>query len=176
MLNDGTKLTAKAPVSQSGQWPFYVSLYRNAGGCIGWVSFDTTTSVAAPQGVDWFSADGGLTELALDGSQYTAGPAFTNAAWAVTLSGGGLASNLVKAVTITAVGRVTVTQPGVDALKLTLTPKSGKLEGSFKLSVRGKAISFNGLLLQDQDVGAGLFQTTTGGPTGGITLEPVPTP
>ena len=76
--------------------------------------------------------------------------------------------------TITTAGRVTVTQPGVDALKLTLTLRTGQLTGSFKPKAGSKAIPFNGLLLQSQDAGAGLFQTTTGGPTGGITLEPTP--
>ena len=177
VLNDGTTLTARAPVSQSGQWPLYASLYRKAGVCIGWVSFETNTTLSGV--VDWFApASKGYaafsTVLTLDGSQYTSGPQFTNGTWHVTLNGGGLGSNLVKAVAMTVAGRVTVSPIGADALKLTLTLRNGQITGSFKPKAGSKAIPFNGLLLQSQDAGAGLFQTTTGGPTGGITLEPTP--
>ena len=175
-LNDGTKLTARAPVSQSGLWPLYASLYRNTGACVGWVNLATNTAVTAI--VDWFApASPGYaafaTTLVLDGSQYTTGPQPLSGAWGVTLSGGGLVNNIVKAVTLDPAGKVTVLQPDVDALKLTLTLKTGKLTGSFQPTAGSKVISFNGLLLQAQDAGAGLFQTTTG-QTGGVTIEPVP--
>ena len=175
VLNDGSALTARAPVSQSGQWPLYASLYRNAGACIGWVSFETNTTLSGV--VDWFAPAGKAypafsTVLTLDGSEYTTGPQL-GGRWNVILSGGGLPSNLVKAVSITAAGKVTVSQLGTDALKLTLTPRSGQLTGSFKPKAGSKAIPFNGLLLQVQNACAGLFQTTTG-QTGGITLDPAP--
>ena len=190
VLNDGTKVTAQAPVLQGGLWPLYVSLYQNAGACIGWVSFGSNTTVTAV--VDWFApashgAAAFSTTLTLDGSQYTTGPQPLSGAWTVTLTGGGLASNLVKAVTIDAAGKVTVVQPGADALKLKLltlvkayqivlagsqqlTVLTGQFNGSFKPVVGGKAITFNGLLLQVQGAGGGLYQPADG-LTGGITLE-----
>ena len=170
VLNDGAKLTAKAPVSQSGLWPLYVSLYKtgriNAGACVGWVSFETNTTVTAT--VDWF-APTFATALTLAGSQYTTGPQLTNGIWAVNLSGGGLPSNIVQAVTLNVLGKVI----GANPLKLKITLNSGQFSGSFNPAIGAKPIAFNGLLLQVQDLGAGLFQTTTG-QTGGITLEPVP--
>ena len=174
VLNDGAKLSAKAPVSRSGRWPLYVSLYNNTGGCIGWVNFATNSTAEAV--VDWFApASKGYaaftTTLMVDGSKYTSGPQPLSGDWNVTFSGGGLASNLVNVVTLDAAGKVTITQPGLDGLTLKLTIRSGLLTGSFKTTGVGTALPFNGLLLQVQEVGAGLFQTTTG-QTGGITLEP----
>ena len=86
VLNDGTKLTATAPVSQSGLWPLYVSLYGNAGACIGWVSLETNTTVDAV--VDWFAPVSKgyanfTTMLTLDGSEYTTGPQPLSGAWDV---------------------------------------------------------------------------------------------
>jgi len=190
VLNDGTKLHTTAPLSISGQWPLYVPLYKHAkvfdGACIGWVSFATNAELTAV--VDWFAPvsmgyPAFTTTLTLDGSQYTTGVSWPGA-WDVTVSGGGLASNLVKAVTINAAGKVTVTNPGGDALKLNLatTRALGQLinpatkqltpvfTGSFKPTANGTAIPFTGLLLQRQKTGVGLFQMPTG-QTGGVTLE-----
>ena len=191
VLNDGTPVVAQVPVVQGGLCPLYVSLYQNAGACIGWVSFGTNTTVTAV--VDWFkpaSADTAAfsTTLTLDGSQYTTGPMPLSGAWDVTLTGGGLVSNLVKAVTIDAAGKVTITQPSVDELQLKLLTKAkafqvvlpgnqqltlltGQFTGSFKPATGGKAITFTGLLLQVQRAGGGLFNPATG-LTGGITIEP----
>ena len=196
VLNDGTPLKATAPVLQSGLWPLYVPLYKNAtgygGACVGWVTFTNNTEVTGQ--LDWCApASKGYspfsTTLTVDGSQYTTGPQPLAGTWTVTLNGGGL-TNLVKTVTIDANGNVTVLNPGVDALTLKLLTKAkilrivanfaqmttatGQFTGSFKATVGGNAIAvkFNGLLLQVQHAGAGLFQPTTG-KTGGISIEPV---
>ena len=198
VLNDGTAISAQAPVSVSGFWPLYAGLYPNggtpAGACVGWLSFETNRTVTAL--VDWFApASAGYsafsTTLTLQGSQYTTGVRPLQGSWDVTLSGGGLTSNLVKTVAITAAGKVTVSNPGADALTLKLltapvagqliTPVttkagaalSGQFTGSFKPTGTGKAISFTGLLLQQQKTGDGLFKSTTG-KTGGVTLTPAP--
>lgn len=174
-LNDGTKLTAKAPVSPSGLWPFYVSLYKNTGACIGWVSFETDTALDAVA-VDWFAPASPsyvafTTTLRLVGSQYTTGPQPVSGGWELTFTGGGL-SNFVNTVTLNAAGKVIGTQPSPDALTLKVTLKTGQFTGSFK-PTGGKAIPFNGLLLQLQGGGAGLFQATTG-QTGNIIFGPIP--
>ena len=175
-LNDGTRLTAKAPVSPSGLWPFYVSLYKNTGACIGWVSFETDTAVDAVA-VDWFAPASPsyakfTTTLTLVGSQYTTGPQPVSGAWELTFNGRGL-SNLVNTVTLNAAGKVIGTQPNPDALTLKVTLKTGQFTGTFKPTGDRQPIPFNGLLLQLQGGGAGLFQATTG-QTGNITFEPVP--
>ena len=178
VLNDGTKLTVKAPGSQSGQWPLYAALDKNAGACVGWVNFETNATVNSV--VDWFApARKGYpaftTTLVADGSQYTTGPHSLNGLWNVTLSGGGLVSSLVQTVALDAAGKVIVTPPVIDAFTLKLMPKTGQITGSFKPPMGGKAIPFAGLLLQEQAGGVGLFQTATG-QTGGVTLEPASVP
>ena len=173
VLNDGTKLKATAPLSLSGTWPLYVSLYKTAGvydgACIGWVSIDTNSTTAV---VDWFApaskAYAAFTNaLLVTGSQYTTGPQL-GGRWDLTLSGGGTPSNIVQTVTLGASGKVS----GANPLALKVAPKTGAFSGSFKPTASGKAIPFNGLLLQEQTGGVGLFQIPNG-QTGGVTLEPV---
>ena len=176
VLNDGTPVSATAPLLQSGLWPLYASLYHQAGACLGWVSLATDGTVAAT--VDWFApASQGYaafaTTLLVDGSAYTTGllPGI-GVPWDVTLSGGGV-SNLFKTVTFNAAYRGTVTPAGADAMTLKLTVKTGQITGSFKPASGAAAIPFTGLLLQSQGMGAGLFKTATD-QTGGVLLTPVP--
>ena len=174
VLNDGTKLSAKAPVAQSDLWPLYVSLDKGAGSCIGLISFITNTTLTAV--VDWFppAAPGGsavLTKLDLIGSMFVANQSTITGTNRVIISGGGLGGDLVKTVTITG-GQVAVLNPGRDALKVTLTLKTGQFTGTFIPPTGTTPIPFSGLLLQVQADGAGLFQNS--GKTGGITIEPAP--
>ena len=169
VLNDGTKVTAKAPISRNGNWPLYVSLYNNNGSCISWVTLSNSNATGY---VDWFApADNGyygefITMLTLTGSPYTTGPALSGT-WDVTLSGGGVPSNTV-AVTLAA-GKVT----GANTLGLKITVKTGQFSGSFTPTNSNQAITFNGLLFQSPKSGAGLFKTTAG-QTGGVILNSVP--
>jgi len=171
LLNDGTKLSAKAPVLQSGLWPMYVPLAKNAGACIGWLNFDTNTTVRAV--VDWFapaskSYAAFTSTLALLGSRYTTGPQWLTGPWSGTLNGGSPPTNIVQAITFGASGKVI----GANPFAVKLTPKTGYFTGTFKPTVNGRAIPFSGLLLQEQATGAGLFQSPNG-QTGAVILEPV---
>jgi len=40
VLGDGTKVSQSATVSQNGDWPFYIPLYKNGGQIMGWLNFD----------------------------------------------------------------------------------------------------------------------------------------
>lgn len=42
VLGDGTKVSQSAIVSQDGNWPFYIPLYKQGGQIIGWLNFDGT--------------------------------------------------------------------------------------------------------------------------------------
>ena len=174
VLNDGTKLKATAPLSLSGSWPLYVSLYKTAGvydgACVGWVSIETNSTLTAV--VDWFApasrAYAAFTNaLLVTGSQYTTGPQLAGT-WDVTLSGGGTSSNIIQSVTLGASGKVI----GANPLALKVTSKTGAFSGAFRPTASGKAIPFNGLLLQEPTSGVGLFQLPNG-QTGGVTVEPV---
>jgi len=173
VLNDGTKLMATAPVSQSGLWPLYVSLYNHSGASIGWVSFATNTTAAAV--VNWFapasqSYAAFTTTLTLIGSTFVADQS-VDGNKLITLSGGGLVTNIIKTVTVNN-GEALITNPGSDALTLKLKVNTGQFTGTFVRQAGATPIPFNGLLLQEQGVGQGLFQRS--GQTGSISIESVP--
>jgi hypothetical protein len=44
-LGDGTKVSESATVSQEGDWPFYIPLYKQGGQIMGWLNFDGTGNV-----------------------------------------------------------------------------------------------------------------------------------
>ena len=191
-LGDGTAVSGSAPVTRSGFWPWYAVQYnRNAspvfinqyqngltgpylsrygtpGAIVSWL---TLTNAPFTSIVDWFILNGTgyratNTTLTLEGAPYTTGPQL-NTNWWVSFSGAGVvATNLP--VTLNVLGNVI----GANPLSLKVILSSGQFSGKFT-SVGGKAIPFNGLLLQVVPGinGFGLFQTTTG-QTGGVTLEP----
>jgi len=45
VLGDGTRVSESATISQSGDWPFYIPLYKQGGQIIGWLNFDGSGNV-----------------------------------------------------------------------------------------------------------------------------------
>ena len=169
-LADGTAIAAKAPVSQDGHWPFYVSLYGNTGSCISWISLSNQTATAL---VDWYGPTkkgtytNFTTALDLFGAAPLTGAALANAQ-VVILSGGGLPSVFTNKISVDFTGKVIVSLPNAETLTLKITPKTGKFTGTFKLPAGGRAISFNGLLLQPA-TGNGFFLNS--GHSGAVQIE-----
>ena len=81
-------------------------------------------------------------------------------------------SNLVKTVVISSNGTVTVSPPDSDQLLLAILPETGQIGGAFFNAAIHKTVPLNGLLLQDDNSGAGLFVGTNR--TGFFTLVPGP--
>ncbi len=167
-LCDGTSLNIQVPVSH-GTWPFYVSLYKNTGGCIGWV---TLTNGTATGTVSWSApASKGYaafnTTLSLDGSVYTTGPQL-NKTWTLTFSGGGLVSDVVQTVTLDGLGN----RVGVDPMDVDITVSSGLFfaDWGFAPTVGSRLIPFQGLFLQAESACYGFFQN--GNLIGGVTVVP----
>jgi hypothetical protein len=48
VLGDGTRVSESATVSQSGDWPFYIPLYKQGGQIMGWLNFDGAGNVGGP--------------------------------------------------------------------------------------------------------------------------------
>jgi hypothetical protein len=44
-LGDGTKVSESATISQEGDWPFYIPLYKQGGQIMGWLNFDGAGNV-----------------------------------------------------------------------------------------------------------------------------------
>ena len=169
-LADGTALAAKAAVSKDGIWPLYASLYGNTGSCISWVTLTNQTAAGL---VDWYgpakkgSAANFTTALDLIGAAPLTGAGLANAQ-VVILSGGGLGGVLTNQVIVDLTGKVKVSLPNTDSLTLKFTPKTGKFTGTFKLPAGGRAISFNGLMLQPA-TGNGFFLNS--GHSGAVQIE-----
>lgn len=51
VLGDGTKVTQSAVISQAGDWPFYIPLYKSGGQIMGWLNFDGSGNVSG--GTTW---------------------------------------------------------------------------------------------------------------------------
>jgi hypothetical protein len=45
VLGDGTKVSQSANISLEGDWPFYISLYKQGGQIMGWLNFDGSDNV-----------------------------------------------------------------------------------------------------------------------------------
>ena len=183
VLGDGTKISGKFPVSGYGTWPLYKSLYKkNGGSCIGWVTFAEDYTLSGT--VYWFKeagvagqfyTNGFSTALSLTGDIYVlpaaGGPPVT-ATGELTLGGGNLTSNIVISVSINAKGTGTASPVGSNNLKLKIQPTTGQMSGSFLDPTIGKAVKFNGLLLQSSGAASGYFLGTS--ESGFVTFVPDP--
>jgi uncharacterized repeat protein (TIGR03803 family) len=183
VLGDGTAISATAPVSLNGIWPFLDLLYSKKGLSLGRIAFNGTNVIDAA--LDWlkpssptdrFYSGGFTTLVALTGNVYIkpkAGIPSVAGTNTVTLGGGNLVSNLVKTVVVDAFGNVTVLSPGSDKLALFVTPASGFFGGSFvDTGINKMPIFFNGQLVQTNFFGGGLFLGTN--ESGFVTIETVP--
>ena len=180
-LADGTKLSPSASLLNSGLWPLYASLYSGQGVLFGWLAFtnasDLGGSVAWIKPVaksGYYKAGFSLTAPAL-GVPYippghgtnVLGLTFTTNL-ALTLTGGGLTEGITNQIALAANDRATtVSGP---RLSLSFTPSTGAFNGSVVNPATSKAVSFNGVVLQDELGGSGFFIGTSG--SGEVRLGP----
>ncbi len=88
----------------------------------------------------------------------------------LTLGGGNLTSNIVISVSISPTGTGTASPVGSNDLKLKVAPTTGALSGSFLDPTVGKAVKFEGLLLQSSGAASGYFLGTS--ESGFVTFVP----
>ena len=164
-LGDGTPVTCAGVVAGQGQWPFYVSLYGGKGSILGWLSF-TNDGVGGQ--VDWFKLPEAKAKLYPGGFasgteaigsiyRHTNGVpvlGFTNGL--ISLVNGNLAESITNQVSLGA----DVAAGDEGAAKLTFRPLSGLFHGSVMNPETGKLISVDGVVLQNQNFGAGFFVGT----------------
>ncbi len=182
-LADGTKVTQSVPISQEGQWPLYVALYKGQGSILGrltltnaaelggglaWTRPETTT-LLYPAGFAW------MTEVS-GGRYYAPGKgtnilAATNSSVVLILEGDGLADNITNTFTLNAENQVK--NPSLtNKLTLSFTPSSGLFSGSQVIPGNPKGITFQGVIVRGQTNGAGYFLGTE--QSGRVVLEPQP--
>ena len=111
--------------------------------------------------------------LSLTGDLYTppkSGGPTVAATGQLTLGGGNLTSNIVIAASIATNGTGTASPAGSEGLKFKVAPQTGQMSGSFTDPTVGKAVKFNGLLLQSSGIAAGYFLGTS--ESGFVTFTP----
>jgi len=170
-LADGTKVSQSVPVSQEGLWPLYAPLYSGQGSIISWIGFTNAVSLGGglvwtkpasktayyPDGFSWLTEAFGASYSAPGKLVNILGA--TNSAVSLTLEGGNLPSNLSNLFTLNSKNQVR--NPSLtNKLMLTFTPSSGLFSGSQVSPDTRKAISFQGVLLQNEAIGTGFFQGT----------------
>ena len=169
MLGDGTSFTTTSVVSSNaesgqGQWPLYASLYGGKGSILGWLSFTNVGSITGqvawiklPQTTARLYPDGFTNRTDVIGSpyQYTNGPTvlgFTDGQ--LLLTDGNLSQTITNQI-VDSNNEAT----GPDA-KLTFKASSGLFKGSVMNPATGQPIAVNGIVLQNQNIGAGFFLGT----------------
>ncbi len=155
-LSDSTKLSQSAVVSANGQWPLYVSLYGGQGQLIGWLTF-TNSTVSGD--VSWIKNPIANAKFYRNGFDYDAtaiGSVYQSAAFnfnpgLLMLTGGNLADS------ITNILNVNGTSASGGNTSLSLSAAKGTFKGSFANPPAKGKTSFNGVFLQNQNVGSGYF-------------------
>jgi hypothetical protein len=175
-LGDGTAVSSSSTVCSQGQWPFYVSLYGGKGSILGWLSFTNSGDIGGQ--ISWFKQPekvaklypGGFTNnTEAIGSVYhhTNGvPVLGFTDGLLSLINGDLTQGITNQFGI---GPETLaTDQSGD--KLTFNTLSGLFRGSVLDPETGKTISVNGVVLQNQNLGAGYFLGTN--ESGSVLLSP----
>jgi hypothetical protein len=177
-LGDGTPFTSSSVVAGEGRWPFYVSLYGGKGSILGWLSFTNGDNINGQ--IEWFKQPistaklypGGFTNgTEAIGSVYhftNEVPVLGSVDASLSLINGDLDDGVTNQV---ALGPYI---PATEATttKLSCSTSSGIFYGSVINPETGKAIAIHGVVLQNQNFGAGYFLGTN--QSGSVLLSPTP--
>jgi hypothetical protein len=173
MLGEGTPVTASTLVSREGQWPLYVSLYGGRGSFLGWLAFSNNTAILGHTA--WFKLaqakarfyPAGFTNAAnVAGSSYQV----TNGLPALPFTQGSLSlndGNLENGVT----NQFALNDPVASgATMVHFRAGSGAFHSVVTDPATGHNLIVNGVVLQDQNIGAGFFLGTN--QSGSVVLSP----
>jgi hypothetical protein len=183
-LSDGTAFSSSEPVNDQNEFPVYASLYGNTGLLLGSLSLDASTNT--PSGnLFWikpFQRTGRYTSafntvLAVEGSPWTNSEflltnLFPNGA-TLTFSNGGLATNLVYDVQLTAANKLKFISGSTNFASGSINPANGLMTLAFT-NTSGSKVTAAGALLQNIGQGGGFFLGATN--AGAISLQPAAAP
>ncbi len=179
VLADGTTITESATVSKDGQWPLFISsLYSGNGQVLSWLTFGRGGAPDLGGSFNWikpatsakqYPAGFNATENAV-GSPYNSAvaPITGFGTGLMQFFGGDLSSTITDLVSLGTNNKVVNLGPA--KVSMTLTPKQGFFSGSVTDPLTGKAVKFNGAVLQKQATGSGYFLGTD--QSGLVTLNP----
>ncbi len=186
-LADGTAFSQSAGVAKDLTWPFYVSLYGKDGSISAAIRFKNQTNVSDLDGIaNWFKppnsaaryfAEGFITQTFLIGSTYvtTTGSPVLAVPQAdqnilVNLRAGDLESELQQPGTLDANNRFVI-QANDQKLRLSVSPSTGAIQGSFVHPITGRITKERGAVFQKQNLAEGYFLGTA--QSGLISIIPV---
>ena len=163
-LADGTKISLSTVATAGSQWPLYSSLYSGQGEILGWLLFSNTVPESLTGDVEWIKSSsipgvkiypGGFDfNTTVMGSAYsaTASPLIGFNPGVVILSGGDLPNNITNNVSVNG-SSIVNTSGGKFTMKMNAS--TGALSGSVVNPLTGTSSTFNGVFLQNQNVGLG---------------------
>jgi hypothetical protein len=176
-LADGTKISKSSVLCQNRQLPFYVPLYGGAGSLLSWLTFSSTASNDVSGTLNWIKPSvpkaayypGPFAfDVLVNGFRYHAPsngtPVLNFSAGELVLSGADLTQPITNYVVLKANNHVTSTNKAV----VTFTLSNGAFKGSVADPNTLKRISFNGVVLQTQNIGCACF--LHGGRSGEVLL------
>jgi hypothetical protein len=173
-LPDGTKIAQKSTLAQNGSWPLCLQLYKGTGLLAGWVTCQTNELTGLTRWVRPADAKAHCYAQGLDypaelhSSRYNANAAsflgFTNGL--VEFRDGNLVNTFSNKVEIVAGPKVI--NHSDNKLTLKFTKPSGQFSGSVTPPGATRAVPFKGVVLQNQNFGAGYFLGTNA--PGAVTL------
>ena len=181
-LADGTSLAQTVPVSPTGRWPLYESLYSGQGLLLGWLAFPNGSNNEGPAGeVLWLKSPlskgayytNGITlRTAIQSSPYAAPAAwpglFNTTNLVLTLGGGGLAPGITNRFTLGPKNQVV--NLSSNKLSLSFSLSAGSFKGSVVNPATSKSMSFTGVVLQNQGAASGFFPGS--GQSGDVLIAP----
>lgn len=166
-LADNSAVTASSYVSSNGQCPFYVSLAKGNGMLLG--ILDVSTNLCE---VYWAEPAEELTLYPLGFTNYTylnwsplatptnGGSALTLSNGYIVFSGGDLTEPLTNSLVMSGTNANAFTFNSTNSF--TVNPTNGMIQGTFWHPVLSKAVSFSGIILQEQHSAHGFFTGTNG--------------
>jgi hypothetical protein len=181
VLGDGTKVTQSVPLSAEGDWPLHAALYKGAGSIIGWMTIDPDAGNAVSGLVDWFKQShaksknypsGFVHQTTAIGStyQFIKGQPVLDLpeGGVLSLENGGLSDPVIHDITLDSANKVTNLTDSKSKIKITTS--SGLFKGKVTNPDTGKSVPVTGVVLQNQNYGAGHF--INGTETGSVYLGP----
>ena len=181
---DGQTLSQSVPVSRSGEWPLYATLYGRGGSMLSWLTLTNDADVPIAGLLSWikspstasrFYPAGFSNELNVAASRYagsTTNRVINMDQGAVIATDGNLPFAVTNLVRLSASSTISVT-PG-SGCTMALDRTSGRFSGSFRIPGTTTVRTFYGSLLQNADEGYGHFLGTN--QSGQIHFVPVSQP
>jgi YVTN family beta-propeller protein len=178
-LADGTPFSTSATIQADGTLPVYCPLYGRKGGIEGVLAFDSASSPVSLSGtLNWWKPQttarlypaAFATTLDVAGSGYARAAGLPGTSGTLSIIGGGLNPDIGQPFTLNSAHGVVIAAQSVHPVKFTLGLNTGVFTGSFYEGATKE--TFHGVILQNQDSGAGFFLDSTASGQVGLSVSP----